>query len=39
MPLKLNIEKIGCRQKLKIRKQFVQISVHTDMKWTKEAIS
>ena len=39
MPLKLNIEKIWCRQKHKIRKQFVQISVHTDRKSTKEGIS
>ena len=40
MPLELNIEKIWCRQKLKIRKQqFLQILVHTDMKSTKEAIS
>ena len=39
MHLKLNSEKIWCRQKLKIRKQIVQISVHTDMKSTKEAIS
>ena len=39
MPLKLNIEKIWCRQKRKTTEQFVQISVHTDMKSTKEGIS
>ena len=39
MPIKLNIEKIWCRQKHKIRKQFVQILVRTDMNSTKEAIS
>ena len=39
MPPKLNIEKIWCRQKRKTTEQFVQISVHTDMKSTKEGIS
>ena len=39
MPLKLNIEKIWYRQKRKTTEQFVQISVHTDMKSTKEAFS
>ena len=39
MLLKLNNEKIWCRQEHKIRNQFVQISVRTDMKSTKEAIS
>ena len=36
--LKLNIEKVWCRQKQKTTEHFVQISVHTDMKSTKEAI-
>ena len=39
MPLKLNIEKIWFRQKWKTTEQFVQISVHTDMKSTREGIS
>ena len=37
IPLKLNIEKIWCRQKRKTIEQFLQISVHTDMKSTEEA--
>ena len=36
--LKLNIEKNSCRQKRITIEQFLQISVHTDMKSTKEAI-
>ena len=36
-PLKLNIEKIRCGQKRTKIEQFLQISVHTDMKSTKEA--
>ena len=39
MPLTLNIEKIWCRQKRKTTEQFVQISVYTDKKSTKESIS
>ena len=39
MPLKLNIEKIWCRQKRKTTEQFVQISVLADMKSTKEGNS
>ena len=38
IPLKLNIEKNSCRQKRTTNEQFVQNSVHTDMKSTKEAI-
>ena len=38
IPLKLNIKKISCRQKRITIEQFLQISVHTDMKSTKEAI-
>ena len=39
IPLKLNIEKIWYRQKQITIEQFLQISVHTDMKSTTEAIS
>ena len=38
MPLKLNIEN-WCSQKRTTIEQFLQISVHTDMKSTREAIS
>ena len=38
IPLKLNIEKIWCGQKRITIEEFLQISVHTDMKSTKEAI-
>ena len=39
IPFKLNIEKNCCRQKRTTIEQFLQISVHTDMKSTKEASS
>ena len=38
IPLKPNIEKIGCRQKRMKTEQFLQILVHTDMKSTKKVI-
>ena len=38
IPLKLNIEKNWYRQKRITIEQFLQISVHTDMKSTKEAL-
>ena len=38
IPRKLKIEEIWCRQKRKKIEQFLQISVHTDMKSTKETI-
>ena len=38
IPLKLNIEKIWCRQKRITIEHILQISVHTDMKSTKESI-
>ena len=38
-PLKLNIDKTWCRQTRTTNEQFLQISIHTDMKSTKEAIS
>ena len=38
IPLKLNIEKIWCRQKRITIEHFLQISLHTDMRSTKEAI-
>ena len=37
-PLKLKIEKTWCRQKRITIEQFLQTSVHTDIKSTKEAI-
>ena len=37
IPLKLNIEKISCRQKGITAEQFLHISVHTDIKSTKKA--
>ena len=39
IPLKLNIEKNWCRQKRTTIEQFLQTSVHTDMKSTRKAIS
>ena len=38
IPLKLTIEKIWCRQKRKTFEQFLQTSVHADMKSTKRGI-
>ena len=38
IPLELKIEKNSCRQKRTTIEQYLQISVHTDMKSTKEAI-
>ena len=38
IPLQLNNEKIWCRQKRSTIEHFLQISLHTDMKSTKEAI-